>query len=48
MKPPIRIAVTGATGQICYSLLYRIAAGDMFGKDQPVILQLHDITDAKP
>lgn len=48
MKPPIRIAVTGATGQICYSLLYRIAAGDMFGKDQPVILQLHDITDAQP
>jgi len=48
MKPPIRIAVTGATGQICYSLLYRIAAGDMFGKDQPVILQLHDIADAQP
>jgi malate dehydrogenase len=48
MKPPIRIAVTGATGQICYSLLYRIAAGDMFGQDQPVILQLHDITEAQP
>lgn len=48
MKPPIRIAVTGATGQICYSLLFRIAAGDMFGKNQPVILQLHDITDAQP
>ncbi len=48
MKPPIRIAVTGATGQICYNLLYRIAAGDMFGNDQPVILQLHDITDAQP
>lgn len=48
MKLPIRIAVTGATGQICYSLLFRIAAGDMFGKDQPVILQLHDITDAQP
>ena len=48
MKPPIRIAVTGATGQICYSLLYRIAAGDMFGKDQSVILQLHDIADAQP
>lgn len=48
MKPPIRIAVTGATGQICYSLLYRIAAGDMFGKDQPIILQLHDIPDAQP
>ena len=48
MKPPIRIAVTGATGQICYSLLYRIAAGEMLGKDQPIILQLHDITDAQP
>ena len=48
MKSPIRIAVTGATGQICYNLLYRIAAGDMFGNDQPVILQLHDITDAQP
>ena len=48
MKPPIRIAITGATGQISYSLLYRIAAGDMLGKDQPVILQLHDITDAQP
>ncbi|TXI20105.1 MAG: malate dehydrogenase [Nitrosomonas sp.] len=48
MKLPIRIAVTGATGQICYNLLYRIAAGDMFGHDQPVILQLHDITEAQP
>lgn len=48
MKPPIRIAVTGATGQICYSLLYRIAAGDMFGNDQPIILQLHDVTEAQP
>ncbi|MBY0474852.1 MAG: malate dehydrogenase [Nitrosomonas sp.] len=48
MKSPIRIAVTGATGQICYSLLYRIAAGDMLGKDQPIILQLHDITEAQP
>ncbi|PSJ18221.1 malate dehydrogenase [Nitrosomonas supralitoralis] len=47
MKSPIRIAVTGATGQICYNLLYRIAAGDMLGKDQPVILQLHDITEAQ-
>lgn len=47
MKPPIRIAVTGATGQISYSLLFRIAAGDMLGKDQPVILQLHDIADAR-
>lgn len=48
MKSPIRIAVTGATGQICYNLLYRIAAGDMLGKDQPVILQLHDVTEAQP
>ena len=43
MKLPIRIAVTGATGQICYSLLFRIASGDMLGKDQPIILQLLDI-----
>lgn len=48
MKSPIRISVTGATGQICYSLLFRIAAGDMLGKDQPVILQLHDIPNAGP
>ncbi|MCB1935595.1 MAG: malate dehydrogenase [Nitrosomonas sp.] len=47
MKSPIRIAVTGATGQICYNLLFRIAAGDMLGKDQPVILQLLDIPDAR-
>lgn len=47
MKPPIRIAVTGATGQIGYSLLFRIAAGDMFGKNQPVILQLYDITEVQ-
>ncbi len=47
MKPPIRIAITGATGQICYSLLFRIAAGDMLGKDQPIILQLYDIPDAQ-
>ncbi len=48
MKSPIRISVTGATGQICYSLLFRIAAGDMLGKDQPVILQLLDIPNARP
>lgn len=48
MKSPIRISITGATGQICYSLLFRIAAGDMFGKDQPVILQLLDIPNARP
>jgi malate dehydrogenase len=40
MKTPIRVAVTGAAGQIGYSLLYRIASGSMFGPDQPVILQL--------
>jgi malate dehydrogenase len=40
MKTPIRIAVTGAAGQIAYALLFRIAHGDMLGKDQPVILQL--------
>lgn len=43
MKTPIRVAVTGAAGQICYNLLFRIAAGEMFGKDQPVILQLLEI-----
>ncbi|SET47577.1 malate dehydrogenase (NAD) [Nitrosomonas marina] len=48
MKSPIRISVTGATGQICYSLLFRIAAGDMLGKDQPIILQLLDIPNARP
>ncbi len=36
MKPPVRVAVTGAAGQIGYSLLFRIAAGDMLGRDQPV------------
>jgi len=46
MKQPVRIAVTGAAGQIGYSLLFRIAAGDMLGKDQPVILQLLEITPA--
>lgn len=44
MKQPIRVAVTGAAGQIGYSLLFRIASGDMLGADQPVILQLLDIT----
>jgi malate dehydrogenase len=43
MSAPIRVAVTGAAGQICYSLLFRIAAGEMFGKDQPIILQLLEI-----
>ncbi|HEX5361933.1 malate dehydrogenase (NAD) [Fluviicoccus keumensis] len=46
MKQPVRVAVTGAAGQISYSLLFRIASGDMLGKDQPVILQLLEITPA--
>lgn len=46
MKTPVRVTVTGAAGQISYSLLFRIAAGDMLGKDQPVILQLLEITPA--
>ena len=47
MKPPVRVAVTGAAGQIGYALLFRIAAGDMLGKDQPVVLQLLEIPDEK-
>jgi len=47
MKPPVRVAVTGAAGQIGYSLLFRIANGDMLGKDQPVVLQLLEIPDEK-
>lgn len=43
MKKPVRVAVTGAAGHIGYSLLFRIASGDMLGKDQPVILQLLEI-----
>jgi len=46
MKPPVRITITGAAGQISYSLLFRIAAGQMLGSDQPVILQLLEITPA--
>lgn len=45
-KAPVRVAVTGAAGQISYSLLFRIAAGEMLGADQPVILQLLEITPA--
>ncbi len=48
MKDPVRVTVTGAAGQISYSLLFRIAAGEMLGKDQPVILQLLEITPAMP
>ncbi len=43
MKAPIRVAVTGAAGQIGYSLLFRIASGEMLGKDQPVILQMLEL-----
>ena len=46
MKTPVRVAITGAAGQIGYALLFRIAAGDMLGKDQPVILHLLEITPA--
>jgi malate dehydrogenase len=47
MKRPMRVAVTGAAGQIGYSLLFRIAKGEMLGADQPVILQLLEIPDEK-
>ena len=46
MKEPVRVAVTGAAGQISYAMLFRIAAGDMLGSDQPVILQLLEIPPA--
>ena len=46
MKDPVRIAITGGAGQISYSLIFRIAAGDMLGPDQPVILQLLEIPQA--
>ena len=46
MKAPVRVAVTGAAGQISYSLLFRISSGEMLGKDQPVILQLLEIEPA--
>src|SRR5438093_12113095 len=44
---PMRVAVTGAAGQIGYSLLFRIASGEMLGKNQPVILQMLEIPDEK-
>ena len=47
MKSPVRVAVTGAAGQIGYSLLFRIANGEMLGRDQPVMLQLLEIPDEK-
>jgi malate dehydrogenase len=46
MKQPVRVAITGAAGQIGYQLCFRIAAGDMLGPDQPIILQLLEITPA--
>ena len=45
-KAPVRVTVTGAAGQIGYSLLFRIASGQMLGPDQPVVLQLLEITPA--
>lgn len=48
MKAPVRVAVTGAAGQIGYALLFRIASGEMLGNDQPVILQLLEIPPALP
>jgi malate dehydrogenase len=47
IKSPVRVAVTGAAGQIGYALLFRIASGEMLGKDQPVVLQLLEIPDEK-
>ena len=46
MKKPVRVTVTGAAGQISYSLLFRIASGAMLGPDQPVILHMLEITPA--
>src|SRR3954462_15071688 len=45
-KTPVRVAITGAAGQIGYSLLYRVASGQLLGPDQPIILQLLEITPA--
>ena len=47
MKAPVRVAITGAAGQIGYALLFRIASGEMLGKDQPVILQMLDLPQAQ-
>ena len=46
MKSPLRVTVTGAAGNIGYALLFRIANGDLFGADQPVVLQMLEITPA--
>ena len=48
MKAPIRITITGAAGQIGYATLFRIANGDMLGREQPIILQLLDLPQAQP
>lgn len=48
MKSPIKVAVSGGAGQICYSLLFRIAAGEMFGKDQKVALHILELPSAIP
>ena len=48
MKTPLHVAVTGAAGQIGYSLLFRIASGAMFGPEQPVVLHLIEIAPALP
>src|ERR671915_2380210 len=47
MNRPIRVAVTGAAGQIGYSLLFRIASGEMLGREQPVVLQMLEIPEEK-
>ncbi len=47
-KPPVRVAITGAAGQIGYQLAFRIASGQLFGPDQPIVLQLLEITPALP
>ncbi len=47
MKTPVRIAVTGAAGQISYALLFRLIAGDLLGPDQPVILHLLETPEAR-
>jgi malate dehydrogenase len=46
-RPAKRVTVTGAAGQICYALLFRLAQGDVFGHDQPIILQLLDLPQAQ-
>ena len=48
MKKPVRVTITGAAGQIGYQLAFRIASGQMLGKDQPIILQLLEISPALP